>query len=570
MKTLLKKNLEKLVFVFFTLVFALLLFRNPFSERTLIPNFDPFPDATYYLAPPLNLLKGFGLNMYREGRFLIPGVAPLYSLLMIPFFIIKSDPRMFYFLNVILSFIAFCFYYLIVKKIIFFAHEWLTDASYEGQSPTPSGRRTYNILETSILAFSLLIFVFNFYFYWYAQFAMAENLILPLFLIGIYLLMSEVNVRNIVIAGFIGVSFVTTKYANFPLSLLYPILYILKIIQLHPTKLYKQNRTRLICLFLVSLSLFFAIFFSHDIYFKNSYFINSFRGEAKPVIKQTREVVSQKKNLAKTYSGSWFSIFRMSTQAKNYLSSLTGEPSRILWESTPLIPKYIGIVSCIGLILGLFFVKLRFLNFSLLALLFSQILFLTTYNTFDYRYAYFAIPTLLIGCTESLIIVCKKWKILTIGVFILTCFYFLTNVIRIKSQISLNLRYAETPWYYLAIKKLNSDFPKKTKGNELKPIVISSMLPYYIDFYSNRNYDLLPMDYSQDLIWYRDEVWGKNDYSNLISLYKNKIKEGQEVYLFTYYKGSRFTDDEIKKNFKLKLISNGCLDSCNLYKLETK
>ena len=51
------------------------------------------------------------------------------------------------------------------------------------------------------------------------------------------------------------------------------------------------------------------------------------------------------------------------------------------------------------------------------------------------------------------------------------------------------------------------------------------MLPYYIDFFSNKNYSLLPLDRSQDLMWFADAVWGREDYSNLNKLYKTYIKE---------------------------------------------
>ena len=115
-----KKNPVKVIFIILFAIYCLFLLRSPFSTRTLIPNFDPFPDATYYLNPALSLIQGHGLTMFREGRSLIPGVAPLYSLSLIPFFVLKQDPRMFYFANILFSLLSFYIFYRILIKILFY------------------------------------------------------------------------------------------------------------------------------------------------------------------------------------------------------------------------------------------------------------------------------------------------------------------------------------------------------------------------------------------------------------------------------------------------------------------
>jgi hypothetical protein len=249
-----KNNLANIIFGISAVFYLLLLCRNPFSERTLIPNFDPFPDATYYLAPPLNLLKGYGLNMYREGRYLIPGVAPLYSLSLLPAFLFKADPRMFYLVNVFLSLISLLLFYLIIKKVL------IADRD----------QKTIRLLNYGYLSIILFLYITNFYLSWYPQWAMAENLLLPLFLLGVYLLLSEINFRTVLLSGLIPLSFVATKYANFPLTLIYPCLYIYKICSV------KKVKPWLIWFLLIVFSSA-VLFIGHDALFKNRYFLKTLR-----------------------------------------------------------------------------------------------------------------------------------------------------------------------------------------------------------------------------------------------------------------------------------------------------
>jgi hypothetical protein len=142
-------------------ILAALLFRNPFSDRTLIPNFDPFPDAFHYVTPPWCLLQGKGWRLCRpEYEGIKPDVPPLYSLTLLPFFAVMNDPRMFYFANVLLSFISLVLLYTILKKVT-------------ANAPT--------------IFFVLLLYVTNYFIYWYPSLAMAENLIMTLVLAALLL-----------------------------------------------------------------------------------------------------------------------------------------------------------------------------------------------------------------------------------------------------------------------------------------------------------------------------------------------------------------------------------------------
>src|SRR5260221_457428 len=100
-------------FLICLVVFVLLLARNPFSERTLIPNLEPYPDSFYYIDPALSRAKVHGYVLEGEGRSLPRIVPPMYSLALTPAFIIFPDARMFYVTNVILALISFALFYAI-------------------------------------------------------------------------------------------------------------------------------------------------------------------------------------------------------------------------------------------------------------------------------------------------------------------------------------------------------------------------------------------------------------------------------------------------------------------------
>jgi len=282
-------------------------------------------------------------------------------------------------------------------------------------------------------------------------------------------------------------------------------------------------------------------------------------------------------NIAAT--NDWFSFGYLSTHLPEYLRAIVGGYSvRFLWEGTPLIPFFVGSTGILGLFIGLRSQKTRHICGSLIGMLFISILFMSTFYAIDMRYLYHAIPTLIIGFVifwETLKSFVTRFTVLKkIGslVFIgLLLFYFTGSVVRLKTQISINLRYAETPWYYLSVIQMNEYFKTKTSK---KPYVITAMIPYYVDYFSNHNYKLLPLSPSQDFFKkYNKTIWGKDNYSDLTRLYQKKISQNNEVYLLSYLgsDGNIKKDmEEIQKNFSLTLVKTGCYGSCNIWKINIK
>jgi len=218
-------------FIICLILFGLLLFKNPFSERTLIPNFEPYPDTFNYVVPAIHFFENKSFEISREGRNLTPGVPPLYSIFLIPVFLIYGDPRMFYFTNLGLAVASFSLFYLILKKLI--NNSW-------------------------VVGFSLFLYVTNYFIYWYPTLAMAENLLLALFLLGVFLLTVKISSRRMFLAGLIPVSFYATKYAAAPLAVIFLGFYFLRIIA------EKGNVRRNFLFFILSFSLSSILFFLYQ------------------------------------------------------------------------------------------------------------------------------------------------------------------------------------------------------------------------------------------------------------------------------------------------------------------
>ena len=546
MMTLLNwKNIGKLLNFVLIILFLLLLFKDPFSERTLIPNFEPYPDTFNYIDPALNLTKGKSFNLNREGRIRVQAVPPLYSFSLMPLFLLKSDPRMAYYANVILSLVSLLFFWLILRRI--FANKF-------------------------IIFFLLILYVTNYFIYWVPSLIMAENLTLTLFLISVFLLLSKPVIVNQILLAALAIGLYATKYANISLTFTIIFFSLGKIIL---EKIVLKQKIKLMSFLLAAVFLFFAVLAAFEGITKGN---NIFTQVLEHLSSIERSVPKNNTPSETISASSWFGIQYVKQNLPLYINSLLGAPNRFLWDHTPLVPKFIAIVGIMGIIGSIFSKKYRFLSQVLLFSLSATVMFMSTFYSFDARYLYIAIPTLLIGFGlflmgfENKILKKKIFFIFLIFVFI--CIYLISNFTRIKSQISLNLRYAETPWNYIAVLKMNEYFSADKIKSEKKPVLISALPPFLIDYYSNGNYTLLPLSYEQEFRGIKKIVWGPNDYSDLPKLYRKYLNEGYEVYISRAGLGNEsYTNRDfntIIEEFDTKLVLRGCYDQCNIYRVKLK
>jgi hypothetical protein len=274
----------------------------------------------------------------------------------------------------------------------------------------------------------------------------------------------------------------------------------------------------------------------------------------------------------------WFGMTFWKDHLPEYVQALFGRGIPFLWDRTPMVNFWVGVGGMIGLLYLAIKKRSRWIGLLFLTVLWSQILFIASFYALDGRYIYHAIPIILIGLAatlESLRRILNRyhqWLFLSVLV-VLSGFYLYQNAIRLKSQIMVNLKYAEQPWWYLSIKHLDQFLIAQPKPEQGKQYLIVAHPPFLFDFYAKGEYELLPLTPLQD---FRQEkrpfIWGPYDYTDYLALYQSLLEQGHTLYLTNYGlgndKGYHADFTAIEKSFTVTLLQQGCYGLCNIYRVE--
>ncbi|HEX7018112.1 MAG TPA: hypothetical protein VF209_04365 [Patescibacteria group bacterium] len=503
-------------------ILALLLARNPFSLRTLIPNFEPYPDSFHYVTTSRCFLQGQGWLLCRpDVQGVTPAVPPLYSAAMMPFFLIYNDPRMFYFANVTLAIISVWLLWRIL---------------------------TILKLNTLIQFFILGIYVTTYYVYWLPVLAMAENTLLPLFLAAVLLFILPKSRKHLYLAAIIVPSLYGTKYAALPLMGIFWWAFVLKYITFSLNKKNVQN------------------FFWFSLITGGLYLLYGGWQTIATTTASTEAAGS---------TDSWFSYLYWPENVSIYLKALSGHPTKFLWHHQALLPSWLSGLGWLGLLIAGVQKKFSPLAWLLMTLSLGQVAVLALFYTVDARYIITSLPSLLLGvalCLEWLYQVRKDsiWRICwLLFVCLLGIAYLLFQVKPLRTQLALNLKYAETPWWYISVQELNHYFSQNSATHQ--PYVATLISPYYLDFFGNHRYQPLPLWPEQDFKGHKEKVWGIPQIEALPDTYQRLLTEGADVYLFSYGLHVYQTGDEYRQTllerFHGRPVFTGCAGACTLYKL---
>lgn len=532
----LKKHINLLSVLIPLFMLLALLLKNPFSERNLIANFEPFPDTFHYITTPRCFLNGQGWNLCREGRTINPAVPPLYSITLLPFLALSKDPRIFYVANVFLSLLSLVLLSEVLKKLK---------------------------INPKIIFLSLMLYTTNYYTYWTPSLAMAEILIMPIFLIGILSLLNKPTLKNSIISALVVLTLFETKYAAVPISIIFAVFYIHKILSAR-LKLKNKLKKSAQYFLLILIPLFLL---------EKDMLLNTVRSLLQSITPSTAN------------SGSAVSTFPLSSWAfskdfflpnfNQYLGIFKSQPVRYLWESRPLFAQWIVILGLAGLLIGLIKKKQRKITLALVSLVMGQIIFLSFFYVVDIRYVNIVLPTVLIGIAIGLQATIKYLRapreIITLVMIAVSLFHLNSILPEIKYQLALNLKYTETPWWYVASRNID-EFVKNAKSKNENIVVISAMPPYLIDYYATQEFTLLPLSKSHDFKNNKKELWGDYNYDDLPTLYAEFLNSGHTVYVASYGIGNvqerRDDFDLIKNSFDLQLLEENCHGLCNIYQIK--
>lgn len=521
-----KKNAFFLIFLLCSFVYLLLSFKNPFGVRSLVSNLEPYPDTLFYSVPAWNLINGNGFKMSVFGIEIRSIVPPIYGLFLTPFFKIFGDVRSFYFANVILGLISIYFFNLITKKL--FKDNWYIT-----------------------LGLGLLL-ITNFYFYNLPSLLMAENISVTVVLIMFYLLISKISIKNTVFLSFFTIVLGLIKFSNVALM---PIFFILYFLRLLFSKNSFKNKT---IHFLIIL--FFSIFYLGFIHLSGIIF-----GQADL-------------DLSVGFSFDYF--------WKNFLfykRVLLGEEGSYLWYKKMLVAPVVSWLAVLGLLIGVVERKFRGNSFYILIIILGLVTFMSFFYFPDIRYIQIIFPLLLmeVGIVLDFCFLKLKRKTFLFVIFGLGFIYLFISsqysdnhemlAVSLKKQISLNIKYKEDPWNYLAIMEFNKYFDTYD-GNKY---LATFLPPFYVNYFYNGNYNYLPITKNQEFSGSSRNFVGKLYNGEMQDYFRELLSQEKEVYFSNYYVNNNFGSwnkelEEIKNNFDYKQVDDGCLGSCNIYRLFLK
>lgn len=515
---LIKKHQNILAQVVLLCIYIFLVYQDPFSERSLVANLGPFPDVFHYILPARCFIDSFSWTLCRPGLTgYAPSVGPLYSVLLIPVFLLKNDPRMFYYLNVLLGIVTLFFTYKTVREIS----------------------------KSTIVSFSIaLLLLTTYHFTWLPTLAMAENAILPLFILAVYSSLFPQSKLFKIYLPFISFGFVLAKFAYIPLTAVFLMYW------LYRMTVIEKSIPKMISAGLILISILLAAWYG---------FIKTDLGTNFFTLSPTEEQLQH----------SWFSLHFVPKNIEFYTQAFLGKPLLVIWDIRPLVSLPLSLIGILGALLSLFQKKLRVVGILIISSLAAQIAFMSTFYAADGRYFIIALPSILISISfvyRWATTRTDKVKLAQSIVLLIAILSVGFQAKELKTKLAINFKYAETPWFYVATKHI-----EKSIEADKNTVLISAIPVYFFDFYSQSKYQILPIAQEQEPKT-KPLVYGPEyNYENLIVLYKKLVADGKSVYISNYGLGNQGymheAYDQIENSFELELVTEGCFQSCNVYKL---
>lgn len=507
-------------------IYLLLSFKYIFRPTSLIGNLEPYPDSLYYAVPAWNVARGNGWGMFTSQYHSSLVTPPLYSLYLIPFFWLISDVRVFYAANMLLGIGSLGLLILIFKQVL--------------------SKRKSTLLAASVGGF---FYVTNFYIYTIPSLLMAENITLFLVMVGIW---STVTQKKW-LAGWIPVLLLLVKFSNFPLSAIFALWYAAELYvdkQLSVTQKFKWvmygAATGIVLLLYIVWS----------------------------------QVLSGHKNLQ---SGQSFSTTYFIHNFQFYVQTLLGFDTTFLWLKERLISPVMSLVTVFAT--SLWYSRKpnkRILILSLLLIVISTIIFISFFVTPDARYVSFSVPILAILFSGGMKEFIDKKKLLgTLSLAVIAMTFLLLpgagmrgqepELLTIKKQVGLNLKYSETPWNYLAVQHWNDSLSQQTNDSSKKIYLGTFLPPYYLYLLNVGEVNVLPLSAEQEFFNDPKEFTERFETTSITELYTRILQQGGTIYVSPYYVNNVHTWQKdyqtIENAFRLEKVSTGCLEGCNLYQV---
>lgn len=511
---------NKIVISFVVVFIIFLTAPTLFSDNHFLYNLEPYPDGLYYTLSAKNFIENGKLTLQYNDIDVYISQPPLYSLILTIGYLFWNNPASFYLINITLLIGTI----IIITKIVL----------------NKKVSKTLKIL-------SILFFITHGYLYLLASLPMTENLTLFIFSIGIYILsQKKFNRADYIKICIVSIALILTRLSVVPTAITFLLIGFYK---LYP-QLSKKEKTYYLLLLIIS---FIIANFGFKVLLDKSlvdYFIYFFK----------ESFLSNEQSLFVFYNNSY-----LIENVRSYIKALLGQNANFLWFNYPLT----SIALIIGIIANLFTnTKKKLLKiFPMIIIFLSIFSLLITFYLSDSRYIIYVIPLLIVSFSTT--IPSKINRKQQIFYIVLILIHFFNQAPIFKQLIADNILHRSTAWQYEAIIEIETFAKNKNIS------IITALPPHLVDAYSSNSMKILPLSTHQEFLQKKQYVWGSNiDYDNLPNYYRQLVQNGEEIYITNAYvnhQQSVIVDYEAFKNsFELILEHEGCLNTCNIYKLQQK
>lgn len=467
-------------------------------------NLEPYPDSFGYLTPVDNFIKGKGFEYSYQDHVIPQRMPPLYSLVLLPLYVVFSSPISFYFTNIILGLLTIIGLFLLIKLFV---------------------------KDNLIIAGLLMLYLLHGYVLFIVSTPMAENLTLTLFVWALYLFFIEKhNVYQTLLVSFLIVGLLLTKYVYVGVGLVLGMLFVFK---------YWRQRQQAKIFYLVSFS---SLLIGMLIIYLNYLDWSSFK------------YVNQLKAFSLSYFQQAISF---------YLPTLMGKMTSFLWLRYPLSSVVFNIFNLLVLMMVVFWKKkLRGLKgFELIYFAHLPILFM-----YFYLDARFLITTIVLNIIFLCLLIkaLDKKRALIIAVLGLGFFGLIINQRGLYKQIiGQNLLGNSTAWHHRSVLNVGQFMADKDGA-----VMVTALHPPLFSLYGFGQEQLLPIsatqEYFSDGIWgeINPDIIAEVQ-SRVIDGQAVYVSNAYITAVPDYVKAFEL----IGQQFNLKLEKSGCLEACNIYSI---
>lgn len=487
------------------------------SDNHILYNLEPYPDGLLYALSARNAALHQGLNLlYGESRIHI-WVPALYTLILVPFYVLSTLPWMFYIANVVLGLCSVITLFYIVSK--------MTRSSWAG-------------------IVSVVIYLSHALILWLPTVPMSENLTLLLVLLSLIALVVNPTTKwmyAISLSALVGMLF--TRYAIAPVAVVGIALLFFKFFKF-------RLKEPLLALLILLVVIGICELLGYSLLTTLKYLVSSVWN-----------------------SNQYYNVSNVMPNLRYYGQVVWGAPKYFLWLlisfTSPLYFLTFMVMGTLTLIKGNR--EERFSSITLLLLFLAQLPLLLMFYSTDSRYIILTIPIMavMVGWTFSNLSIANSY-IKTLILLIIIGLQLFSQIPLFKQVLANNLLHKSNGWQYLAIQHFDEYF---SQANTNDVYLITALPPHLVAAYQKEDYELLPLSNDQEFLQKGEHVWGEDvPYDSLVEGYKAWIEQGKIIYItnayITHQQSVIYDFEKYKEAFVLEQVSEGCSSACNIYKLK--